>query len=86
MDATRDSVNLPMTKAAQRSVVVTIVMTVLSLFFVGSKIITRARVQGRLGWDDALVTTSFLLTIPFCVTVIGRKYTQLAVCLIQTHN
>lgn len=50
-------------------------MTILSLSFVGLKVVTRARVQGRLGWDDALVSLSFLLTIPFAVTIFGRKHT-----------
>ncbi|KAH7042161.1 hypothetical protein B0J12DRAFT_630222, partial [Macrophomina phaseolina] len=72
MDPTQDSLDLPMAKAAQRSCIVTIVLTILSLSFVGLKVVTRARVQGRLGWDDALVCISFLTTIPFAVTIFGQ--------------
>lgn len=75
MNPSQDSLELPITKAAQRSCIVAIVMTILSLSFVGLKVVTRARVQGRLGWDDALVSLSFLLTIPFAVTIFGRKHT-----------
>ncbi|GME23397.1 putative pth11-like integral membrane protein [Neofusicoccum parvum] len=57
------------TAAAQRVVTASYILTAFSLFFLVLKLYTRYRVVRSLGWDDALVTLSFLVAIPLTIAL-----------------
>ncbi|KAH7050334.1 hypothetical protein B0J12DRAFT_663989 [Macrophomina phaseolina] len=57
------------TPAAQRVVTAAYILSVLSLFFLTLKLFTRYRIVRSLGWDDALVTLSFAVSVPLTVAL-----------------